>query len=104
MRTRAALAATLLLAACGNRYDEILKLEADPVRGEVTYIANCQSCHGADGTGVSGPSLLERLPTLTSTEILMAIDDGPGIMPAYRQQFDEQTMSNLLEFLTLEFQ
>ena len=94
----------LLVAGCGDRYDEIIQLEGDPVVGQFIYEGNCVSCHGAEGEGVSGPALTERVAVLTSTEILQAIDEGPGDMPAFDGEFDDQEMADLLEYLTLTFQ
>lgn len=102
MRTRTL--TVMLLAACGSSYDKILELEGDPQIGQFLYEGNCASCHGDAGEGVSGPALTERVPLLTGTDILETIDEGPGDMPAFKGEFDDQQMADLLEYLTLTFQ
>lgn len=92
-----------LLVACGTNYDKVLALTGDPVAGEFLYQGYCESCHAADGTGLSGPDLTERLPTLTSPEILEQIEVGGNGMPAFEGEFTDQELADLLEFLTLTF-
>jgi mono/diheme cytochrome c family protein len=94
----------MFVAGCASRYERILALTGDPITGQILYEADCAACHGVDGQGASGTALTETLPTLTGTEILMMIDDGAGNMPAYRGQYTQQEMADLLEYITLEFQ
>ncbi len=43
---------------------EYLDRAADPVRGEVVYVAKCQSCHGTDGQGLPMPESARDYPPL----------------------------------------
>jgi cytochrome c551 len=94
----------LLLGGCGDGYDKILALDGDATAGEFLYTGYCEDCHGGTGQGVSGPDLTERLPLMTSTEILEQIETGGNGMPAWEGQFDDQQLADLLEYLTLTFQ
>jgi putative heme-binding domain-containing protein len=59
---------------------------ADLVAGKRAYVAQCALCHGMDGSGGYGPSLLVPvLPRVTDDRSLIRIvDDGiPNLMPGY---------------------
>ena len=94
----------LVLAACGGGYDKVLELDGDIVSGEFIYGGYCASCHGDEGEGLNGPALTERLPLLTSAEILEQVETGGNGMPAYEGEFTDQELADLLEYLTLTFQ
>lgn len=94
----------LALGGCERNYDSILALSPNIERGQFLYNGNCAGCHGKDGTGLTGPSLFERLPTLTGPEILAAIEEGPGDMPAFAGEFEDQELRNIHGYITLEFQ
>ncbi|TMW73841.1 c-type cytochrome [Alteribacter natronophilus] len=52
----------------------------DPIElGEHLYEQNCLACHGGDLGGGSGPALDGGY---SEEEIITAIDEGPGSMPA----------------------
>ncbi|GAK07236.1 cytochrome c [Geomicrobium sp. JCM 19038] len=46
--------------------------------GMALYEQNCMSCHGGDFEGMSGPAL----EGYSEDEVLAAIQEGPGSMPA----------------------
>ena len=55
--------------------------EDDPLElGEDVYEGQCASCHGGDLEGGTGPALDEG--QYDEDEILTAIEEGPGEMPA----------------------
>lgn len=59
---------------------------ADLASGKRAYVAQCALCHGMDGSGGYGPSLLVPvLPRVTDDRSLIRIvDDGiPNLMPGY---------------------
>lgn len=91
------------LAGCGTNYEKILALDGDAVKGQILYESNCGTCHGDDGTGVTGPALTDVVPVLTSTEILETIETGPGAMPDFSDYFTDQQLADLLEYVTTEF-
>jgi mono/diheme cytochrome c family protein len=93
----------LVVVGCGDRYEKIIGLQGDLVSGEFLYTGYCTDCHGDAGQGLSGPDLTERLPLLTSTQILEQIETGGNGMPAF-DEFEDQELADLLEYLTLTFQ
>ncbi|SES22346.1 c-type cytochrome [Salipaludibacillus aurantiacus] len=81
------LGTSLLIAACGdgnNDTNEALASETasngsyDLMNGEEVYVKACASCHGGDlrGAGAGG------VTNLTYEEVLDAVVNGSGIMPA----------------------
>jgi len=58
----------ILLAACASsdRAQDIADLKGDADEGAALYDAYCGDCHGADGAGGDGPSLLRRNSTSLS--------------------------------------
>ena len=73
-----------LALACGDtaQVDDILALEGDAVSGEEVFSANCASCHGADGTGGSGPNLVAEAGE-DDAEWVEIILGGEDTMPAF---------------------
>ncbi|MBM7634208.1 c-type cytochrome [Geomicrobium sediminis] len=69
----------LLLTACGGEEEAGESGETvDTAAGEEVYTASCLSCHGDNMEGASGPAL----EGYTADEVLSAIEEGPGAMPA----------------------
>jgi mono/diheme cytochrome c family protein len=54
--------------------------------GQSLYVANCASCHGADGTGGSA-SELDRF--YESDDLISLINRGPGDMPPFAELLSE---------------
>ncbi|MBB6451220.1 mono/diheme cytochrome c family protein [Geomicrobium halophilum] len=67
----------MLLAACGDESEEAGDT-MDPAEGEGLYEENCLSCHGDDMDGGTGPAL----DGYSADEVVTAIEEGPGTMPA----------------------
>ncbi len=111
MRTLATLALTVLLAlsaaACssddgstgGNsatRAGHVASLTGDGAKGATTYDAKCAGCHGADGKGVSGPSLVASPKAdLTTQAMVTAVLDGKGTMPSFSTLTDEEIANTI---------
>lgn len=94
-----ALPFALLVGCAGgeeSRADTILGLSGDATAGADVYDANCASCHGTDGSGGSGPSLLDEYPG--AAEAVDVILEGTGDMPAFDTLAD-QDIADLLAFL-----
>lgn len=73
--------ATLLLAACGGNNDvsgNVNDNSTEAVQGEDIYMANCAGCHGENLEGAAGPAI----GGLSKDDVLKAIEEGPGTMPA----------------------
>lgn len=68
-------------AGDGNENNEAEQEFDDPIElGENVYIGQCASCHGENLDGGVGPGLSGG--AYTEEEILTAIAEGPGTMPA----------------------
>jgi mono/diheme cytochrome c family protein len=82
-----------------SRTDAILALTGDPSNGQAEYGATCAVCHGASGEGsasypaLAGTSLADDAIV---DEIISGNDQG---MPAYGDQFDDQTIADILAFV-----
>jgi mono/diheme cytochrome c family protein len=93
----AMIGAALVLGACGGDADENEPAPAndgnnnveetnnaadggtyDLASGEELYQGQCAGCHGGNLEGLSGPGLVEY----SHDEIVQAIQEGPGSMPA----------------------
>jgi mono/diheme cytochrome c family protein len=96
----------LVGSGCADECDEVLTTaDKDPIKGQVVYDNRCSTCHGKEGFGGSGPDLHERLPLLTSCEIVDTVRMGPGVMPAWsKSDIDTPELANLIGFMTTEFQ
>jgi mono/diheme cytochrome c family protein len=65
---------------------------------------NCYSCHNGDGTGTwRGPDLTKRVPTLSDAQIVRTIDEGPGLMPAFKGKIDAQETQQVIAWLRERF-
>jgi mono/diheme cytochrome c family protein len=65
------------------------------------YSANCAGCHGPNGEGGAGPSLIAS--TMTFDEILNVLNNGAGFMPGYAGSLSPEELDALAAF-TLAFQ
>lgn len=94
-----------LCVGCGDECDDVLILVGEPVNGEFVYRSRCQQCHGENGKGGSAPSLVERLPQITSCDVVETVRSGPGTMPDFgKDEISTEDLNDLIEFMTLEFQ
>lgn len=64
--------------------------------GEVTFKANCVSCHGLNGEGISGPNLTDDVfkNVQTIEDLVRVIDQGAanGAMPAWGKRLSHQNL------------
>ena len=93
----------LLAAGCGSSVDEaqvdaVLALEGDAVNGKALYDGNCTGCHAADGSGDSGPSLIEHVPHHDDRDLVEALLKGPFSMPSYAD-WPDQDLADMLAHL-----
>jgi mono/diheme cytochrome c family protein len=63
--------------------------------------AKCAGCHGADGGGVTGPNLSERVPNLTDDALRDVLSDGTGDMNAVPLSDAEESV--LFDYVRDEF-
>jgi len=92
-------------AAEQTRADTILTLDGDAVSGREVYVANnCNSCHGADGTGGTAPGFTSFIPTLSAEQIVQTVLGGVGdAMPPYENEVSDQDAADLLSYLLETF-
>ncbi len=95
------LALALWSGCAGSSSDEATDvsdgLVGDAAAGATLFTNNCSFCHGADGGGGSGPSLIDLVPTLEDADITGTITEGQGNMPAI--DLDDQELADVLAYL-----
>ncbi len=77
-------------------------IAADPTKGRVIYMSQCQNCHGANGVGqLPGMPDFSRGESLfrPDTELVRVIFAGRGMMPAYRGMFTEEELLDVVAYL-----
>jgi mono/diheme cytochrome c family protein len=108
MTRPATLTALLLLVACEAEPEEppppptdpALLLEGDPVAGEPFYTSDCGLCHGLQGEGTSrGSALVGIFDRRTDMEVVLAIRNGVGDMPAFDTFYTDQELADLLAWM-----
>jgi mono/diheme cytochrome c family protein len=85
----------------GSDYDAILALTGDATAGGTVYASSCATCHSADGTGDSGPSLVDAVPGYSDEQLLGIVLEGSGSMPAI--SLADQEAADLLAYLNETF-
>jgi mono/diheme cytochrome c family protein len=81
----------------------------DPIKGKLIYETNCLMCHGGGGKG-DGPISAALKPPATNLtspktraksdkDLLTVIQDGRGVMPAWKFQLKEQDTQNVLAYI-----
>ena len=81
---RAISTAMLFLFCTASHADEPLykveegyRVDSETLKGFKAWrAAACDRCHGANQQGLVGPSLIERLKTLTKEEFVLAVTEG----------------------------
>jgi mono/diheme cytochrome c family protein len=64
----------------------------------------CYKCHNADGTGTwRGANLTTSVPKMTEPAIAKAINEGPGLMPAFKDKLDARQIAALTAWLRARF-
>lgn len=59
------------------KVEEGYKVDSETLKGFKAWrAAACDRCHGANQQGLVGPSLIERLKTLTKEEFVIAVTEG----------------------------
>ena len=87
-----------------KRISDILTLPQDHFQGAVEFEANCQGCHGADGSGTgSAPSLYERVPGLDDESLVRTLLNGKaGGMPSWGH-FSDRQLADIYGHLRMSF-
>ncbi|MEQ1504814.1 MAG: cytochrome c [Myxococcota bacterium] len=63
------------------------RLTGDPVAGGDLYATDCATCHAADGTGGSGPSLVGKTDATAMADVILG---GNGDMPPFDNLSDQE--------------
>ncbi|AHB87767.1 cytochrome cM CytM [Thermosynechococcus sp. NK55a] len=70
----------------------------NPSRGEQIFILNCAGCHGIDGKGEVGPSLVQISHRRSQVQLIQQIISG-NTPPMPKFQAQPQDMADLLSYL-----
>ena len=74
---------------------------AGGVDGAAVFSDNCAGCHGADGSGISGPPLDDGIVVTNFPDIQDQIDvvtDGRGPMPAFGDRLSAEEIQAVVEY------
>jgi mono/diheme cytochrome c family protein len=67
--------------------------------GGKIFTANCARCHGADGSGGIGPSLVGIAKTFPDIEDQIAVvSDGQAGMPAFKASLSDDEIRAVVEY------
>ena len=78
--------------------DQVLSYKGNIERGEAIFQVNCASCHGINGDGNVGPSLLSVSKHKSEIQIIEQVVSGKT-PPMPKFQPSEQDMADLLSYL-----
>ena len=68
--------------------------------GHVNEKAKCYSCHNGDGTGTwKGKNLIGITNRHSKEEIIKAIQEGPGMMPSFKEDLTEEEIQKIYKWL-----
>jgi hypothetical protein len=76
-------------------------LIGNPENGEELYERNCSECHGSDGMGGIGPSIVEEVREEDDEEIWEVIFEGEDGMPPFTLM--PQEVADIVAWLRLQF-
>ncbi len=77
---------------------KVLSLNGDPVRGNAIFQINCAGCHGGNGDGNVGPSLLSISKRKSDVSLIQQVISGrTPPMPKFQPQ--TRDMADLLSYL-----
>lgn len=77
---------------------------AGPVDGETIFESNCARCHGSDGTGGRGPSLVGIATEQPDTAGGIAqVENGGGGMPAFANTLTAEEIEAAVDYAWATF-
>lgn len=87
-----------LMVACGgaDRVDDVMALTGDAAAGATVYANDCASCHGADGSGDSGPSIIGEDESEEIAEVVLFGEDD---MPAFDGDLSDQDIADVVAYV-----
>lgn len=84
------------LIACATDGDSASDaIVGDAAAGESIFADNCAGCHGADGSGGTGPDLTGESDV---AEMTSYVTDGEGGMPAFGETLTEQEIADVVAY------
>ncbi|MEK3882825.1 cytochrome c [Paenibacillus sp. PL2-23] len=94
-----------VLAGCGgsdSHQGSGNTLAAAPAEAASLYKTNCISCHGTDLEGrVGSKSNLQRVGSrLDSEQLKLRIEEGKGVMPAFKDRLTQEELETLAQWLS----
>jgi mono/diheme cytochrome c family protein len=96
MRVFPALLLAPALAACGSDTSGITSLTGDAASGKTLYVAQCQACHGSNGTArADAAGEAKNNPSGAAAVIL----DGEDAMPGFQDKLSDQQVADILAYL-----
>ena len=93
--------AALLLVACGGSEEQVY---VPPETGPAIYQAFCATCHGKEGQGFVGPSLVDtavKYPDVASE--IAVVTNGRGEMPAWSGRLTSEQIATVVDYTRTEF-
>ncbi len=68
------------------------------VQGAAIYSTHCASCHGAEGEGGVGPTLIDSSLLASSDRAIRLVINGGHIMPPFGSLLDDEQIANVLTY------
>jgi cytochrome c-type biogenesis protein CcmH/NrfG len=77
---------------------------SSPTSGELDaktlFAANCATCHGVDGQGITGATLKGNVRALEAANVQNAIQFGRGTMPGFSATLSPEQIAELVTYVT----
>jgi mono/diheme cytochrome c family protein len=74
-------------------------VSGDPARGGAVYATECAACHGANGQGGFGPSLVDSAVAQSYPRTVEQVTKGQGAMPAFADVLSDEDISNVAAYV-----
>jgi mono/diheme cytochrome c family protein len=84
--------------------DEESEVEASVIDPAAIFSSNCAGCHGADRSGVRGPSLLPDRLTQEASYYANIITNGSGGMPSWEGRLSAEEINAMAEWILTELE
>jgi mono/diheme cytochrome c family protein len=88
--------------ACSSEGPEHRSTSTAPLPSEAggadVFRTRCASCHGRDGTGNLGPSLIMIATRMTLDDELAIVRQGRGRMPAFRTALSDAALTGVVDY------
>lgn len=75
---------------------------ADESEGARVFRTRCSACHGPEGEGNLGPSLIDIAARMPVEEQLTIVRNGKGIMPPFQPALTDAEIAAVVEFVRVK--